>query len=86
MVRVKVKLFVAEIALSILMMTACSPATPTTDLAQCRVDLAKLPAGRSDHEQLDFVHNCMEAKDWRAPDSCVTAHFEGTWMCDYKRK
>ena len=77
------------LTLVILMSAACSPASPDTDLAQCRVELAKLPTtrpARTDEEQLAFVHNCMEAKDWRAPEGCVKSDFQGTWMCDYKKR
>ena len=76
-----------SVALPILITTACSDASPDTDLARCRVELAKLPAPpTADREQLLFVHNCMAAKDWQAPMSCVENDLLGTWMCDYKKK
>jgi hypothetical protein len=72
--------------LPLLMLAGCTSQAPDQDLAQCRVELAKLVRSLDvDQERFRFINNCMIGKGWKPPPECVTNDVEGTWMCKYKK-
>lgn len=67
---------------------ACAGENSETAIAQCRLELAKLPrvGQMGNNERFSFIHTCMQSKGWKADETCVKTEVQGTAMCQYKRQ